>query len=648
MDGAAGTDPRSAGLAAYDRHEWQSAYDRLTAADRDAPLAGADLARLAEAARWTARADEVIPLLERAAERFSAEGDRPGAAGAALALAREHWQRGDTAVAAGCVGRAGRLLDGLPECPEQGLLSLMMAKGLIDLGDAEQALALARSAIDIGARTSSRDVEALGLLWEGHALLLSARFDEGRARLDEANAAAAGGGLGIDAAGTIFCSTLVACRNVGDWVRAGEWTQVSLRWCERQNVNGFPGLCRFHRAEVMRVHGSYAEAEIDVRAAIDELLVTGPRYAGWGYRELGELRRRRGDDAGAAASFARALELGTDPQPGFALLELDRGNVDAAVTSIRRGLGDDSGMAVEERPWILPVAVTVELAAGHLDEARSAALALRELADACATPATRAAAAGAEGEVSLATGELEQAVQHLEAAWRLWCEVDAPYEAAQTRVLLARAHHERGDRESAALDLEAAAGVFERLGARRALQRVRRVLGEDASGARTAKVFMFTDIVESTRLLEAMGDAAWQNLLAWHDRTLRACLSTHGGTEVKHEGDGFFVVFERADDALDCAVAIQRALAEHRQAHGFAPPVRIGVHAAEATERSGDYFGRGVHEAARVAGVAGGGEILASGPTLAGASSRFAITERRQAELKGLPEPVEVVTVDWG
>jgi hypothetical protein len=204
---------------ALDRHDWQAAYESLAAEADDQPLAAADLARLAEAARWSGHAAEVVPLLEEVAARFTAEGDRHGAARATMDLAREHWTRGDGAVTVGCAGHAARLLEGLPECPEHGLLEVLHAIGALELGAIDEGLAHARNAIAIGRRTGSRDAEALGLLWEGHALLVRGQVDEGRTRLDEANAVAAAGELGLAAAGSIFCSTLWACRNLGDWRR---------------------------------------------------------------------------------------------------------------------------------------------------------------------------------------------------------------------------------------------------------------------------------------------------------------------------------------------------------------------------------------------------------------------------------------------
>jgi class 3 adenylate cyclase len=161
---------------------------------------------------------------------------------------------------------------------------------------------------------------------------------------------------------------------------------------------------------------------------------------------------------------------------------------------------------------------------------------------------------------------------------------------------------------------------------------------------RVVKTFMFTDIVKSTNLVEAIGDEAWETLLHWHDETLRALFLAHQGEVVADTGDGFFVGFETPDTAIECAVAIQRTLAEHRRAHGFAPQVRIGVHASPATQVEGNFRGKGVHEAARIAALAEGGEVLSSKDT---AGTRFTTSEPRTVTLKGILEPVEIVTIEW-
>jgi class 3 adenylate cyclase len=162
---------------------------------------------------------------------------------------------------------------------------------------------------------------------------------------------------------------------------------------------------------------------------------------------------------------------------------------------------------------------------------------------------------------------------------------------------------------------------------------------------RVEKTFMFTDIEGSTNLVEVLGDEAWQGILRWHDDTLRALFAEHRGEEVVGTGDGFFVGFDSPDDALGCAVAIQRKLADHRREHGFAPKVRIGVHASGATQVGRNYSGKGVHEAARIAALADGDQIFASLHTASG--SRFPWDDEREVVLRGTSEPMEIVTVDW-
>ena len=162
---------------------------------------------------------------------------------------------------------------------------------------------------------------------------------------------------------------------------------------------------------------------------------------------------------------------------------------------------------------------------------------------------------------------------------------------------------------------------------------------------RVQRTFMFTDIVGSTNLLEAMGDEAWQSLLDWHDRLLRSMFSENRGEEITAIGDGFFVAFESPDDALACAVAIQRGLAEHRKTAGFAPQVRIGVHASNATQVGRNFTGKGVHEAARIGALAEGSEILASLDTATG--GRYPMSESKAVTVKGIADPIDVVTVAW-
>jgi class 3 adenylate cyclase len=147
--------------------------------------------------------------------------------------------------------------------------------------------------------------------------------------------------------------------------------------------------------------------------------------------------------------------------------------------------------------------------------------------------------------------------------------------------------------------------------------------------------------------VEAIGDDGWRHLLHWHDTMMRGLVGRHRGVVVSTTGDGFFITFDSAVDALACATAIQQALEEHRRTSGFALRVRSGFHRAEATWNGTDWSGSGVHVAARIGAIADGGEIIASRETAAAAGAGHRASLPRAVTLKGFSQPVEVVTIAW-
>ncbi len=641
-------DPLAAGREAFAARQWERAYELMSVADADQALAPLDLERLSQAACWTRRYDQMLALLERAEAAYERAGDRRGAARMALSLTREHYQRNHDAVMGGWLARAVKLLDGEPDCHETGLLLWMKVRGLLFMAnDVAGALDGGRELVEFARRLRDPDLEALGLTDQGHALIIGGRVREGSSLLDEATALAMTGATELSTTGTVYCSTIFACRNIGDWQRASEWTSESLRWCERNSISGFPGLCRLHRAEITRMRGSLAEAERDAQDACDELGTWAPRWAGWAYHELGEVRRRRGDLEGARSAFGRALDVGFDPQPGLSLLRLDQEDPAGALATINRRMGDRDAFTEESRALLLPAQLTIALAAGDLDVARAALSELEEAAAQCGATAILASASVGRGSLALAEGRSGDAVGPLREGWRQWCDLGARFDAAQARALLGRAYGETGDNDAARLELEGAQATFAELGAPVEERRVQRLLAPLVPGVRQTQTFMFTDIVGSTRLVELLGDDGWDNLLSWHDRTVRTCLTAHQGREIKHEGDGFFIAFADPRSALDCAIALQRTLDVHRHEHGFAPRVRIGIHAAEATQRGGDFFGQGVHVAARVAASGAAGQILATAATLATTGDRYTTSEQHSLPLKGIAEPVDIADVGW-
>jgi class 3 adenylate cyclase len=500
-----------------------------------------------------------------------------------------------------------------------------------------------------GPTTSQRGpaigTQVLALVGKGRAFVQQGNVEAGLAILDEASTSAVAGELRPFATGLVYCVTITACQNVGDYRRAAEWTEAANRWCEQKDMNGFPGACRIHRAEIMRLRGDWLQAEKTALAACEELHDFERFITAGGYYEIGEIRRRRGDFVAAEDAYRTANELGRPPQPGLALLQLAEGKVESAVAGISRALGEIQEPLARVRA--LPALVEISIAAADIVTARSAAAELEQLVDSYKIGDRRAPAFDAIvhfilGQIKLAEKDWDGAAGDLGRARDGWQQIGAPYETAHARLLLGIAFRHQGDEHAATLEVQAARTTFERLGAKLDEERAKELLGR-VDGRRT---FLFTDIVDSTRLLETLGDERWQKLLAQHDKLVRARIVESGGKVIKQTGDGFFASFDEPQAAVDAAVAIQRTL----RSEVYAPDVRIGAHAGSAFKTGAsftDYGGQSVHVAARIGAAAAAGEVLVSRETLDGVEMAFRLSEPRVTSLKGFEEPMEVVSVDW-
>jgi class 3 adenylate cyclase len=642
-------DPLAEARKALGDREWDRGFELFQEADASRELDPQDLEAMAEAAWWAMRPDDANAALERAYTRYVEARDNARAAHVALTLSREHAAKLAGSVATGWFNRAKRLLASEPEGREHGYMYGRQSVQALNAGNLDEAIELARRSVDIGERVGDRDVQAAGLMYQGMALVEKGALADGMAMIDEAALAAISGELGPYVTGSVYCNMIGTCCEIADYRRAGEWTEAALR----RGVRTTPGDCRIHQAEILILRGDWAEAEESARRGADELRAFNRFvHVGEGLYQIGEIRRLMGDVAGARDAFHHAGELGRDPQPGLSLLLLQEGRVDAATASIGRALEEEAASKLS-RARLLPSFVHISLKAGNLGAARTAADELEAISETYDAPALHAAAHVARGSVLLAEGDPRGAARKLRRAVTHWQDVEAPFEAARAMVLLAQAIREQGDVETSALELRAARSTFEKLGAVPERNAADDLLASVAAGAGQivfepgVKTFLFTDIVKSTDLVAAIGDEAWLDVARWHDETLRSLFARHGGEEVDHAGDGFFVAFDDPTRAVECAVAIQRTLGEHRRAHGFAPTVRIGVHATAATRLQRAFRGKGVHEAARIASLAKGDEILASFQTIAGAGRSFSVSEAREVHLKGVPEPVEVVAINW-
>ena len=628
------------------RQAWRAAYAAFSEADSHA-LTAADHESYGEAAWWSGKLDDAIANRERAYAAYAAVDDALGAARMALTLAWDYEGRGSFAVAGGWQSNAERLLEGMPESPEHGRLLLTHAlTAMFAEGDLDLAVKIFDEAFELARRIGDRDVQMLALSGKGRALIKSGRIDDGLALLDEATASAMCGDLRAHSAGLVYCITISSCQDLGDYRRAAEWTEAANRWCDKLDVSGFPGACRIHRAEVLRLRGDWPAAEAQAIAACEELHDFDRSITASGHYEIGEIRRRRGDFAGAEEAYRTSNELGRDPQPGLSLLRLAEGKVDAAVAGITRALRDATDPLSRLRR--LPAQVEIAIATGDLKTARAAADEAEHIVDSYKIGNRRAAAFAAtvadlRGQIQLVEKDWDAAIAALRRARDEWQEVGAPYETARARMLLGTAYMRSGDEHAGTDEMEGAFAAFERLGARVDLERVEELLGR----VETRRTFLFTDIVDSTKLLETLGAEKWKRLLARHDEIVRERIIESGGEIVKKTGDGFFAAFDNPKAAIDAAIGIQRALG----AEIVAPDVRIGAHTGAGFRTdadSTDYGGQGVHVAARIGAAARGGEILVSTGTLDGSGgAALRVSEPRMEALKGLEQPIEVVAIHW-
>jgi tetratricopeptide (TPR) repeat protein len=335
-------------------------------------------------------------------------------------------------------------------------------------GDLTGAWPWARQAVEVGARCDPAAC-AVGRVAEARLHVLDGDVRRGLALLDQAGVAAVSGGLDPLSTGVIYCEVVCALQGLGQYDLAEQWTEAMERWSETSSVGSLHGRCRVHRAEILRLRGAYEQAETEVLEACEELRPYMRRELGWPLNELGTIRLRRGDLAGAEEALLGAHRAGWDPQPGLALVRLAQGDAGAAAGAIRDALANPVRLPWKERPPdsdlqrvpLLDAQVEIELAGGGVDHARAASAELDRIAARFENTALAATAALARGRVRLADGDADSAMTSLSDAVRLWNEVGAPYETATARMGLADALSALGSEGRAALERHASLAVLE-------------------------------------------------------------------------------------------------------------------------------------------------------------------------------------------
>jgi len=450
---------------AIEQQDWASALETAGAATVADSGEAAELADLrAEAAWWLGRIDDCIAAREEAYHAFVALGRTRDAGQCAVWLWEHQAISARPAIAGAWLRRARNALDGDTKCVEYGALLLREAETAAAEQRDTDALDLATEVIRLARALDSANLEAEALQTKGRVLINTGQMAEGMRHLDEAMLLAVEGRLGPFSTGKVYCSLISACEDVGDLERASEWTEATLQWAERHPFAIFPGICRVHRAVILKQRGDFEEAERQASIAMDELGHSHVGNAAAACIEIGDIRRRLGDLEGAAAAFDRAHDLCGGFCAEVSLLRLAEGRIDLARGAINTCMASTPTNSLA-RARLLPAVTQVAIADGNLVMASAAVTELEELAGCFPTPFILATLESARGRLRLALGETVDAPATLQRALRLWQRLAVPYEVATTWTLLGEAHEQAGDTAAARQAFATAVEQFDRIGA---------------------------------------------------------------------------------------------------------------------------------------------------------------------------------------
>jgi tetratricopeptide (TPR) repeat protein len=633
------------------RGAWEQAFDLFMKADADGLLAPTDLPVLGEVAYAAGHLDVTIDAWERGHAAWMQAGDHVAAGGAAVRVALHLLF--DTALMApvrGWLARAELLLEGRGETPAHAWFAVVRAYERMGSGDMPGAGQWARRAVEVGS-TCDPAASAIGRVAQARLLILAGDVEQGLTQLDQAGVATMSGDLDPLSTGVVYCELVCALQGLAQYDVAEEWTEAMERWCEAHAIGSLHGRCRVHRAEILRLRGSCNEAESQALMACEELRPYLRRELGWPLAELGRIRLHKGDIAGAEEALLTAHRAGWDPQPGLALVRLAQGDAATAVASIRDALEHPLQVPSKERPPntdlqrapLLEAQIEIEIAAGDIGPARSAADELERIATRFESKALLASAALGRGRVRLADGDTTGAEQCLSEAVRLWNEIGAPYEAALARMALAEAHAAGGKEYRAVMERQAARTILESIEAGPSLAPappvpVERPAALDAPAAADANVFRrqgdYWLVVfdgHTVRLRDLKGMRYLARLLAEPGREYHAldlAASEAGRSANADNSDAARVpraAFGDAGDVLDARAkdAYRRRLAEIDDDLEQARAAGDAERSAQAdTER--DFL---VHELARAFGLSGRSRRAASASERARAGVTRAIRQ---------------------
>ena len=512
------------GQDALTRGAWLEARELFEHALQDAEIPEA-LEGLGQACWSVDDVAGVADARERAYRLYRERGDDRGAARLALALAEDALIfRGEEAVSNGWSERARRLLADLDPSPEHAELAVRDAFFAFMLaGDMAEARRRANDAVELSGRFGMFDLEMHARAIDGVARVAEGLVAEGMRLLDEATAAATSGEMrDAELIASTCCWMIYGCERVRDFPRAAQWCERVRDFTERHGLTSLLGVCRNHYAMVLALAGAWADAEAELNGAAEQLALR-PAQATEGVARLGELRRRQGRHDEAARLLEEVAFL-PEAQIWRGLLALDRGDHAEAANIAERLLRQVPMSDRLQRVHAYEILARAHAELGDLAAAREALANVEVVADDVGTMTMRAAAALVGGVVALASREPNRSRALLEDAVDLYVRSKMPYEAAEARLLLARALSALDQPDRATAEAARAADAFERLGAVHG-ERLAREMIPSAAKSRPAGVLSKREIEILALVGEGLSDKAIAEHLTISEHTVHRHIS---------------------------------------------------------------------------------------------------------------------------
>ncbi|WP_314949473.1 winged helix-turn-helix domain-containing protein [Bradyrhizobium cosmicum] len=450
------SDARTRARGAAASHAWVEAATLFETADAAQLLEGEDLHQWALALQCTGKTDAAIPLLVRAVTAHTKAGNVTYAAMDAVALSGLHFERGQAAIAKGWLARAEDWAAEVDDPATTALILWMKSKVAAFDGEPEFALSLADAAYSAVRHKDALNIEALSLAYRGFYRLCLGDTRAGLADQDHAaTLALSSTQLDPIMGGILYCNILWASRMFGDWARADQWTLGYQKFCSENGME-LTGSCQLHRSEVLGVRGSLGEALSRVQDSLARLHSDAPWSIGDANRVLGDIQAAIGNDDAALEAYDKAYSFGWCPEPGRAMLLLERGEAEAAYASLERSLIGKTWWTLQRRGILFAHLALLAAHTGRRDQALELIDELSGSPDRWPMPSIRALTNEAQSVLAHVSGDHETALRHLHLARQLWSSIEARVQAVRLRLRIAKLQLERDDVRGASAEIHAA------------------------------------------------------------------------------------------------------------------------------------------------------------------------------------------------